>query len=153
MEHDFFKNYDPRGEIIANNLNLCFGNTIILSANTIDVDTVFWDFGDGSDIVDALPTDEISHQYNSVGEYEITCTFKHVESGNTTSEAITVVVHPIYDNLSVEEIEVCANELPYIFGNQELNESGYYEELFQSVNGCDISLAKINFAILNFVWN
>ena len=147
LEHDFFKNYDPRGEIIANNLNLCFGNTIILSANTIDVDTVFWDFGDGSDIVDALPTDEISHQYNSVGEYEITCTFKHVESGNTTSEAITVVVHPIYDNLSVEEIEVCANELPYIFGNQELNESGYYEELFQSVNGCD-SLAKINFAIL-----
>lgn len=147
LAHDFFKNYDPRGEIITNNLNLCFGNPVMLYANTIDVDSVFWDFGDGSDIVDALPTDEISHQYNSAGEYEITCTFKHSESGISTSETITISVHPIYENLPIEEVIVCANELPYIFGNQEINENGYYEELFQSINTCD-SLAKINFTIL-----
>jgi hypothetical protein len=35
------------------------------------------------------------------------------------------------------EIVVCSNELPYIFGTQNLMEPGQYSETFQSIHGCD----------------
>ena len=49
-----------------------------------------------------------------------------------------------YDRVPVS---VCAGELPYQFGTQSLSEPGEYEEIFQSVTGCD-STVFIQFDVL-----
>ncbi|MCK9562655.1 MAG: PKD domain-containing protein [Bacteroidales bacterium] len=148
IRYSFFKEFYPHGTIFANEISICQNNTIEFSVfdTTIDTDSVYWDFGDGSDIILAEISDIIIYQYNAVGEYEVTCTFKHIESGKSTDETITVFVHTVYENLPIKEVEICADKLPYVFGNQEIYESGYYEEIFQSTNGCD-SLVMLNFKI------
>jgi len=61
-----------------------------------------------------------------------------------------------FDNIKVYQssieydrvpVSVCANELPYQFGAQLLSEPGEYEEIFQSVMGCD-STVFIQFEVL-----
>ena len=53
--------------------------------------------------------------------------------------------------LPVQEVTICASESPYIFGSQQLNESGTYTETFSTVLGCD-SVVTLNLTV-NPVYN
>ncbi|MGC9352703.1 MAG: T9SS type A sorting domain-containing protein [Mariniphaga sp.] len=48
-------------------------------------------------------------------------------------------------------VVICESETPYIFGNQELTESGTYTETFQTIHGCD-SVVTLNL-IVNPTYN
>ncbi len=70
-------------------------------------------------------------------------TFQTIQ-GCDSLVTLNLTVHPIYDETAVQTI--CASEAPYIFGMQQLYESGTYSETFQTINGCD-SLVTLNLTV------
>ncbi|MGD9929850.1 MAG: T9SS type A sorting domain-containing protein [Mangrovibacterium sp.] len=132
-ETSFFKEYEPRGSILASESYSCPGTSVSFTSETIDVDAISWDFGDGESSSDFDPM----HAYVSPGEYTVTATISHITSGKSDeiSLAHTIVVHPTYS--TTDELTLCAGELPYQFGSQSLMASGEYTETFVSSTGCD----------------
>jgi len=47
------------------------------------------------------------------------------------------------NNEPIPTTSVCSTELPFVFGTQNLSESGQYSETFQTIHGCD-SIVTIN---------
>ena len=111
-ETSFFKDYEPRGSILASDSYSCPGTSVSFTSETIDVDAVSWDFGDGESSFDFNPT----HAYVSPGEYMVTATISHIASGRSDEISLghTIVVHPTYS--TTDELTLCADELPYQFG-------------------------------------
>ncbi|MBT6766909.1 MAG: T9SS type A sorting domain-containing protein, partial [Prolixibacteraceae bacterium] len=55
-------------------------------------------------------------------------------NGCDSTVVITLTVLPVYNH--IVEVAICDGET-YIFGTQNLTDSGEYTEIFQSINGCD----------------
>ncbi len=54
-----------------------------------------------------------------------------------------------FDDIVIDEegvLEVCASDLPFVLGSQNIVSEGYYTETFASVNGCD-SVVSVNLTI------
>ncbi|WP_372933826.1 PKD domain-containing protein [Mariniphaga sediminis] len=96
------------------------------------------------------------------------------EQASSTTGGETINDFPLYTNISATSVEiygnsliyfddikmyengsssviVCENELPYVFGEQELLASGTYVETFQTIYGCD-SVVTLNLTV-NPVYN
>lgn len=141
-ETGFFKEYEPRGNILASDSYSCPGTSVSFTSETIDVDAISWDFGDGESSSEFNPV----HAYASPGEYAVTATISHIASGKTDVVSLghTIVVHSTYS--TTDELTLCAGELPYQFGSQSLMASGEYTETFSSQFGCD-STVTLNLTI------
>lgn len=66
-------------------------------------------------------------------------------AGNATTTTV------YFDDVKVYEqgtLKVCSNTLPFIFGTQELTESGVYTENFPTIHGCD-SLVILKLEVLH----
>jgi hypothetical protein len=147
LEHEFDKNFDPRGNLNASSLSVCGSEPITFSPTTIDVDSIYWNFGDGTLVIGKLFNETISHSFSQAGTYNIQSVIKHISSGLTNTITTQITVYPVYETLPPVDVTICPSELPYHFGTQELSANGTYSELFQTIHGCD-SLATINFTIL-----
>ncbi|MGI6718965.1 MAG: PKD domain-containing protein [Bacteroidales bacterium] len=132
----FFKNYYPRAVFNGMENALCFGTMLEVTPNAIDVDSIYWNFGDGTPIEGKTPETLIQHLYDSEGTYNITATMKHLASGVTNDTTFAITVYPNYSSLEVS-LSVCESDLPYSFGTQSLTTTGVYTETFQTVYGCD----------------
>ncbi len=65
-------------------------------------------------------------------------------AGNATTTRV------YFDDIKMYQqgtVEVCAGELPFVFGSQLLIQSGVYSETFSSVTGCD-SVVTVKLAVL-----
>lgn len=82
-----------------------------------------------------------SQSLTESGEYQET--FQNI-AGCDSLVTLNLVVNPTYQ--LTKEKEVCENALPYSFGSQQLTVSGQYQEIFQSIAGCD-SLVTLNFTV------
>ncbi len=54
-----------------------------------------------------------------------------------------------FDDVKLYEpgtVNVCSSELPFLFGTQSITESGEYQEMFQTIAGCD-SLVTLNLVV------
>ena len=90
-----------------------------------------WNFGDGT----TGSGSTVNHTYNTPGHYPVSCDIYQLEQGQNTLVATLTseinvfpnVVHDIYQ-------EVCNN---YTWFGQTYDETGTYEHLLQSSEGCD----------------
>jgi len=81
---------------------------------------------------DELPITLGTQTITASGDYtEVFAT----SSGCDSTVLLNLVVNPIF-NVNVSDT-VQANDLPFIFGIQSLDESGTYTEVFETVDGCD----------------
>ncbi len=102
----------------------------------------------------------------AIGTYQV---YINGEQAGAESGGQTITAFPLYTNISAESVEIygnslvyfddiklyegdngfksiCSNELPFVFGTQNLTESGEYTETFQTTNGCD-SIVTINLEV------
>jgi len=99
----FFKSYDPRAEFNGLENEFCFGTMLEITPNPIDVDSIYWDFGDGTKIEEKFATSAVQHLYASAGTYTLMATMKHIASGVTNDTAFTITVHPAYGTFEITE--------------------------------------------------
>ncbi len=104
-----------------NTYSACAGEEITVTASGADSYT--WSGGLG---------DEATVHPTTSGTYTVTGTDAH---GCTGTSTLTINVYP---NYSIDtSISVCDINLPFIWNNQSYTESGNYDFVFQTVNGCD----------------
>jgi len=159
----FVKDYNPRAEFDGVESELCLGTMLEITPDAIiDADSIYWDFGDGTEIKGKTATSLVQHLYASAGTYTVTATMKHTTSGVSNDTTLAITVHPAYgifkivtENLETTTISnllpevnlsICESELPYSFGSQSLTASGNYTEIFQTVHGCD-STVTLNLTV------
>ena len=159
----FVKDYNPRAEFDGVESELCLGTMLEITPDAIiDADSIYWDFGDGTEIKGKTATSLVQHLYASAGTYTVTATMKHTTSGVSNDTTLAITVHPAYgifkivtENLETTTISnllpevnlsICESELPYSFGSQSLTASGTYTEIFQTVHGCD-STVTLNLTV------
>lgn len=118
----------------------CVGSAIQFTNESLDADIWLWEFGDGNTSTEFEP----EHIYAEAGEFNVKLEATDSKSGKNNSVIHAFTIHSIQENLI--SAEICASELPYIFGTQQLNKSGIYTETFQSVHGCD-SLVTLNLTV------
>ncbi|MCR4966011.1 MAG: T9SS type A sorting domain-containing protein [Bacteroidales bacterium] len=75
---------------------------------------------------------DADHSYTEAGVYEI---MEEQADGCNTIVTFTLNVNPTY--LHYDTVTVCANTLPYIYDETEMEAAGTYTIEYQSVNGCD----------------
>ena len=96
IEHKFEKNLDPRGNIYAENSNLCSNELAQFYIDAADIDVVYWNFGDGSPVVEHTPQSQVTHKYKEIGEYVVSALLRHEDSDTEIEEEITISVLPSY---------------------------------------------------------
>lgn len=121
-------------------LSPCKGSATQFINQSLDTDTWLWDFGDGTTSTEFEP----EHVYAELGDFEVSLIASNSENGQSSSVTHSITVHPTKANEISEAI--CASDLPYIFGTQQLAESGIYTETFQTIHGCD-SIVTLNLTV------
>ncbi len=121
-------------------LSPCKGSATRFVNESLDADTWLWDFGDGTTSTEFEP----EYVYAELGDFEVSLIASNSENGQSASVSHSITVHPTEENEISEAI--CASDLPYIFGSQELISSGIYIETFPTVHGCD-SLVTLNLTV------
>ncbi len=96
LEHVFEKNLDPRGNIYAENNSACGNELAQFYTDAVDIDVVYWDFGDGSPVVGRSPQSQIAHKYKQAGEYSVSALLRHEDSDTEIEREITITIHPNY---------------------------------------------------------
>ncbi|HOF16155.1 MAG TPA: T9SS type A sorting domain-containing protein [Bacteroidales bacterium] len=105
----FFKEYEPRAEFYGMESELCLGTILGITPNAIDADSIYWNFGDGTEIEGKTATSFIQHFYDSAGTYTITATMKHVASGVSKDTTFVTTVHPSYGTFEITENYIAEN--------------------------------------------
>ena len=118
----------------------CQGTITQFINESLDSDTWLWNFGDGTTSTDFEP----EHIYATLGDFEVSLMASNAGNGQSTSVSHSITVYPTEENEISEAI--CASDLPYIFGAQQLNSSGIYTETFQTIHGCD-SVVTLNLTV------
>ena len=88
-----------------------------------------------------LPYTFGSQQLTQDGTY--TETFQTIH-GCDSAVTLVLTVNPVYNEN--KNLTICAGELPYIFGTQQLTKSGTYTENFLTIHGCD-SIVTLNLTV------
>ncbi|HFX17967.1 MAG TPA: T9SS type A sorting domain-containing protein, partial [Flavobacteriales bacterium] len=70
---------------------ICPGESVDFSNNSVDYDTVLWDFGDGTTSTDINPT----HIFNQSGTYQINLHITETSTGQTADLQQTLTVNPL----------------------------------------------------------
>ncbi len=77
---------------------------------------------------------------SDTGVYNVTAYFSQIDS-NSTNDTIYSQFY-VYANYShTDTLTICANELPYTYGDSTLTAAGSYSVHFQTINGCDSIIA------------
>ncbi|HPX76619.1 MAG TPA: T9SS type A sorting domain-containing protein [Bacteroidales bacterium] len=106
----FFKEYEPRAEFNGMESEICFGTMLEITPNAvIDADSIYWNFGDGTEIEGKVATGAVQHFYASAGTYTITATMKHVASGVSNDTTFAITVHPSYGSFEIAENYISEN--------------------------------------------
>lgn len=121
-------------------LSPCKGSTTRFVNESLDADTWLWNFGDGTTSTEFEP----EHVYAELGDFEVSLLASNSLNGQSASVVHSITVHPTKESEVTEEI--CASDVPYIFGSQQLNSSGIYTETFQTMHGCD-SVVTLNLTV------
>ena len=116
--------FEPENDPMCSNTPVRFIN------QSIDADTCLWDFGDGHTSNEYEP----EHIFESAGEYLVFLTVTDTISGRDSTISRLIVINPEYN---IEARKAICIDSVYQFGKQLITESGVYEEMFQSVHGCD----------------
>lgn len=74
-----------------------------------------------------------------------TYTFTATSPGCFNTNSLTIQILPL--GISNNTASACANQLPYVWNGQNLNQTGNYSALFTAANGCD-SIANLSFTVL-----
>jgi len=133
---------NPSAKLSASATAACMNGEISFFADTVDVTSILWDFGDGKSSVAVNPV----HSYDVAGKYEVSAVVGHIGSARVKTVKLTdsIEVFPVYtENVNTS---VCSVELPFVFGSQSLTETGIYNETFNTVIGCD-SLVTLNLTV------
>lgn len=133
LSQTYSKTVQPYVEISADDSIICLGTPIIFSADITDADEIEWKFGDGETSFEFTP----EHTYVQSGSYEVTAIVTHIDSAKSAYDTIVggITIYPVYN--VTDDKEICASEVPFIFGTQSLTSSGEYTEIFQTAAGCD----------------
>ncbi len=123
FEKTFYNKFSPRIEFEGYVDEICFGELIQITPISVDVDSIYWDFGDGSPVLLRNGSRKVSHLYEAAGEYEMKVTYKHIASGDEfdtediiDSVVLPIIIHPAYGSKEVRE---------YVFFEDfESNETG-----------------------------
>ncbi|MGI5974535.1 MAG: T9SS type A sorting domain-containing protein [Paludibacter sp.] len=100
----FVKDYNPRAEFDGVESELCLGTTLEITPDAIiDADSIYWDFGDGTEIKGKTATSLVQHFYASAGAYTVTATMKHAASGVSNDTTFAITVHPAYGTFEIAE--------------------------------------------------
>lgn len=100
-------------KITAN--NFCLKDFTLIKVNDFNVDSVYWDFGDGTHVM--KPGNEVYHQYSNIGKYIVSAVLFHAEmSIETESLEIEIVTIPMpllpQDTTACNLIKIKAKEKP-----------------------------------------
>ena len=89
--------------------SICFGDTIYFTNTSIDGDSFFWDFGDGTNTSDSIPE---FHVYDEAGTYTISLTVTDIGSGldSTSTQIVNVYEIPSPGLTLSGEPEFCEGE-------------------------------------------
>ncbi|MDX2283346.1 MAG: serine hydrolase, partial [Bacteroidia bacterium] len=99
---------------------------------TFDVNPVFSTTAAASVCADELPFTFGTQSLTAGGVYTEVFT---ASNGCDSTVTLTLTVNPVYN--AAASAEVCANELPFVFGTQSLTAAGVYTEVFATASGCD----------------
>ncbi|MBO7199871.1 MAG: gliding motility-associated C-terminal domain-containing protein [Bacteroidales bacterium] len=129
----------PEGFEICNNSDCSFVFDLGLN---YDPSNVMWNFGDGT-TGEGYP---ITHNYDTIGQYNITCTIYILRDGVETLDTIlfaSLSVKRSYDTTIYASI--CAGEV-YADNCFEENETGIYVDTLQTIYGCD-SIVRLDLTV------
>ena len=129
----------PEGFEICNNSDSSFVFDLGLN---YDPSNVMWNFGDGT-TGEGYP---ITHNYDTIGQYNITCTIYILRDGVETLDTIlfaSLSVKRSYDTTIYASI--CAGEV-YADNCFEENETGIYVDTLQTIYGCD-SIVRLDLTV------
>jgi PKD repeat protein len=103
---NFHKNLHPLALFNVDANAICEGESVLfINDNSVDFDTVLYDFGDGQTSTEL----DISHTYANFGTYTATMTVTDTESGMFNTATKTINVYKIPDNTiyTTDEIPAC----------------------------------------------
>ena len=129
----------PEGFEICNNSDSSFVFDLGLN---YEPSNVMWNFGDGA-TGEGYP---ITHNYDTIGQYNITCTIYILRDGVETLDTIlfaSLSVKRSYDTTIYASI--CAGEV-YADNCFEENETGIYVDTLQTIYGCD-SIVRLDLTV------
>ena len=92
----YFQDYNPRGTITAETNPACTQSVVTFTAETVDVDSIFWDFGDTTAIVGRSVAEDAYHAYSIAGTYTVTATFLNADSAYTATATTSITVNQSY---------------------------------------------------------
>ncbi len=117
----------------------CVNGPIQFVNESIDTDTWFWDFGDGTTSTAFEP----EHIFTDIGDYEVSLTATYPESGMENTVTQTLTINPKYE--TEESVEICEGDV-YTWNGLNYSTTGNYTETLASVNGCD-SVVTLNLTV------
>ncbi|MFV0265665.1 MAG: LamG-like jellyroll fold domain-containing protein, partial [Draconibacterium sp.] len=92
----YSQDFNPRGTITANTDPACSNSVVSFTAETMDVDSIYWDFGNTTSIVGRAASEDAYHAYTNAGTYTITATLLNVDSAYTNTATTTITVNQSY---------------------------------------------------------
>ncbi len=96
LTKSYTQDYNPRGTITAQTDPACSNSVVTFTAETTDVDSIFWDFGDTTAIVESAADEDAFHIYENAGTYTITATLLNVDSAYTAIATTSITVNKSY---------------------------------------------------------
>ncbi|RIJ48853.1 T9SS C-terminal target domain-containing protein [Maribellus luteus] len=96
LTKSYTQDYNPRGTITAQTDPACSNSVVTFTAETTDVDSIFWDFGDTTAIVGRAASEDAYHAYKNAGDFTVTATFLNLDSAYTNTATTTITVHQSY---------------------------------------------------------
>ncbi|MBI2257373.1 MAG: T9SS type A sorting domain-containing protein [Flavobacteriia bacterium] len=133
------KNPLPIADFSLTTTAYCDSTVISFYNNSVDADTYFWDFGDGTNSTDSIP----NKTYTIPGIYTISLFVTELSSGLDSLITQTIEIYG-YTTNSISESACDMYVSPS--GNYVWTQNGVYVDTLESQNGCD-SLLSINLTI------
>ncbi|SET28587.1 Concanavalin A-like lectin/glucanases superfamily protein, partial [Draconibacterium orientale] len=92
----YTQDYNPRGTITVGTDPACTQSLVTFTAETIDVDSIYWDFGDATAVIGHTTAEEAYHTYSNAGDYSISAILKQNSSGNSSTIYTSITVNQSY---------------------------------------------------------
>ena len=130
----------PVVEVAAAPTVNCQNDMISLTATNVDGYSYMWNTG--------AATPEATVAAAATGNYTVTVTDQNGCVNEFTTNNVTV--NPVYE--LNDEQSACVGMLPYTWGTQTLTVAGNYDQVFQTINGCD-STVHLTFTVQDTALN
>lgn len=98
--------------------NECIDEEIFFAVNSlINIDSIFWDFGDPAGVDNQVWGDSVSHWYSAPGTYTVTATAYHLVTQTTINKQVTIL--PLPDVDLGTDLTICRNDTAEFFAGYE----------------------------------